>query len=246
VLALTVSSEPAEVLRRLAEANQSSLSELVVDAVECALEQGSQPVRPLPAGSARIRVRLDEDTLAAVRDEAADFDVSISAYVRSALAGYLVMLEVLGGGEPDWSDVPKENEVDYDDEEAEEDKNEADDERDEDDPVPPTRASVSEPASRVNRVRRSRTGHVTAVSGCLHLTRNKPDESGYVSCSECGRYASVVPPSSPEFAHLIQRALAHPPASAGPVLLRCGHLADWPLPARCYRCGRRARRADLV
>lgn len=252
--AIKLAAVEAERLRGLAVDAEVSVSQLVSDALAEAVANGlGRRTVPLAAGPKVIGPRLDDELIAAAAGEAAECGLSFSAYARAALGAYLALLEELGGGEPG---AGYEDEPDDDDEPESVD----DDEWEQAEPGLVERAAAAvvhkaadvlerparptEPAPR-DRPKR-RPAALSVVDGCLHVTREAPDEAGYVDCEECGgRRAQVLPPDSPEVALVLERERTRRAAmSSGSVLLACGHRADPPLPDYCLRCGRYAKAAD--
>lgn len=265
---------PAEAhrLADLAAAADISVSALVSDALEDAIGRGlNLRASPLAAGKKVIGPRLDDDLIADAESEAGEYELSFSAYARAALGGYLMLLEELGSRD-ELGDAPS---VEYGQLEIAADGPNSDGQS-----VAPFLAWAAEAltarrpatvtaeigrdgaedapsaslAPEVETLRSPQTrprSAPTVVSGCLHVTRAKPDAAGYVECEECGRYAPILPPESPEVAHLLERERARRLAetglrtAGGPVLLSCGHLAEPPIPNRCLRCGRWARRSSV-
>jgi len=98
---IKVSDDTVRMLDELAMVAGVSVSEVVREALSEELDSGV----PVPAGPHVIGTRLDDDTAAALRDEAAEAGVSVAFCARARLGAYLEHLEALGNGEPGYLDA---------------------------------------------------------------------------------------------------------------------------------------------
>jgi|SRR5579875_541507 len=198
---IKLTKEDAARLADLAAGSGRSLSQLVGDALEQAVDGGLDPCEPLPAGPRMIGPRLDVELVARAEEKATRAGVSFGAYMRTALAGYLELLAELGG------------DVDGDEDDGGPLSMILSRERrqaaiagalaaslrrtvPEPDPAPSTPTATP-------RLRRPLDGWV--VSGCLHVTREPPDAGGFVRCRTCGRSALPAEPGSGEWLSAVER-----------------------------------------
>jgi hypothetical protein len=190
---LRLRDDAAEEVASVAEAEGLSVSGLIAEALEDAVENGLDDIaEPFPAGSRTVGAALDERLIRRVARAAEAENLTFSDFARAALAGYLVE------GEDDrWPAV-------FDHErrrEAVADAAAAGLRR-----LAAARSATPEPLSSLPPPAQARReGTFVVVRDCLHVTRERPDAAGYVLCSECGRWAPIAPPGSIEYQHVVMR-----------------------------------------
>lgn len=190
---LRLREDAAEELASIAAEDRLSVSGLIAEALEEAVENGlDSDSEPLPAGSRIVGAALDERLIRRVARAAETEGLTFSDFARAALASYLV--------EEEHDDLRR---TLFDHERR--------------------RETVAEAAAGLRRLAASRhpkpeplpsppppaqpgrDGTFVVVRECLHVTRERPDAAGYVLCSECGRWAPIAPPGSIEYQHVVMR-----------------------------------------
>ena len=189
-----VAPAAAAELEQIADADGTSVTQLVGEALEDAVAHGlDAEAEPFAAGSRVLAARLDGRLVGRAEAKAAAAGVSFGSFVRAALGGYLVADEEDGEDDP-WAVL-----LDRDRRQA---------------------AIAGAVAGGLRRVSagqrpeplpaappplRPRPDGLVVVRDCLHVTRELPDAAGYVLCSICSRYGPVAPPGSREHTHVVMR-----------------------------------------
>ena len=191
---LRLRDDAAEELASVAAEDGLSVSGLIAEALEDAVENGlDADVEPLPTGSRTVGAALDERLIRRVARAAAEEGLTFSGFARQALAGYLAGDD----DEDDWPalfDPERRREV--------------------------AAGAVASGLRRLGSARESKPealpsppaparprpdGTLVVVAGCLHVTSEQPDAGGHVLCSVCRRYAPIAPAGSIEHTHVLMR-----------------------------------------